>query len=261
MTPALFSCTQQCLFCWRAQGPDFGVSWNEIETRGCDDPEEIVKGCLKAQRRILSGYFGNGKASIRKVKEACSPKQVAISLSGEPALYERLGELIQVFHRRGFTTFLVTNGTMPSVLSELCEEPTQLYVSLCAPDESIFKETCRPLIPDAWKRLNETLNLLSSFKCPSVVRITSVRGLNMVNVKGYAKLVENAEPTYVEPKGYVHVGFSTLRLGYENMPSHEEVKNFAKRIAEETGYNSLDESCDSRVVLLSRMRKVKRFDC
>jgi tRNA wybutosine-synthesizing protein 1 len=85
-----------------------------------------------------------------------------------------LGELIRAFHRRGFTTFLVSNGTVPSALAELNEEPTQLYISVCAPDEESYRHICRPQIPKAWEKLNETLALLPSFKCPTVFRITSV---------------------------------------------------------------------------------------
>ena len=75
----------------------------------------------------------------------------------------------------------------------------------------------------------------------------------------YAKLVEKADPTYIEPKAYMHVGFSRLRLKYENMPTHREIGEFAKKLAEETGYKVIDESEASRVFLLSRLDKPIRF--
>jgi tRNA wybutosine-synthesizing protein 1 len=81
----------------------------------------------------------------------------------------------------------------------------------------------------------------------------------MKNAKGYAKLIEKAEPTYVEPKAYMHVGFSRLRLGYENMPSHQEILQFASELARETGFEIVDECKDSRAALLSRMRKPIRL--
>jgi tRNA wybutosine-synthesizing protein 1 len=224
-----------------------------------DSPEEIVEGSIKAQLEILSGYKGNPETNQKKFKEALTPRHAAISLTGEPTLYKNIGELIHAFHRRGFTTFLVSNGTEPSALAKIGEEPTQLYISVCAPDEEAFKHVCRPQIPKAWKKLNETLELLSSFKCPTVIRITLVCGLNMKNVKGYAKLVEKANPTYIEPKAYMHVGFSRLRLGYECMPTHGEIREFATQIAKETGYNIIDESQESRVVLLSKLEKSIRF--
>jgi len=259
MTPVLFYCTQQCLFCWRAQSGDLGIVWNEMKLPKWDPPEEIVEGSIKAQHEILSGYKGNPKTDQQKLQEALTPKHAAISLTGEPTLYKPLGELIQAFHKRGFTTFLVSNGTLPSALAKLSEEPTQLYISVCAPDKETHRHICLPQISKAWKKLNETLELLPSFKCPTVIRITSVRKLNMKNAEAYAKLVEKANPTYIEPKAYMHVGFSRLRLGYENMPNHSEIREFAMQLAKETGYNIIDESKESRVVLLSRLKKPIKF--
>jgi tRNA wybutosine-synthesizing protein 1 len=259
MTPAVFYCTQKCLFCWRAQSGELQTEWNETKMPMTDPPEEIVEGSIKAQLAILSGYKGNEKTNEQKLKEALRPKHAAISLSGEPTLYRNLGELIRAFHRRGFTTFLVSNGTVPSALAELNEEPTQLYISVCAPDEESYKRICRPQIPKAWEKLNETLALLPSFKCPTVFRITSVRGLNMGGVKGYGELVEKAKPAYVEAKAYMHVGFSRRRLDFENMPIHREIREFAAQLAAETTYDIIDESEESRVVLLSRLGKPKRF--
>jgi len=260
MTPALFYCTQQCLFCWRAQNSDLQIKWDEMKLPTWDFPEDIVEGSIKAQLRILSGYKGNSKANKPKFREALTPRHVAISLAGEPTLYNPLGELIAAYHKKGFTTFLVSNGTIPSALANLSEEPTQIYISVCAPDEKKFNKVCRPLFPNAWEKLNETLELLASFKCPTVIRITSVRNLNMENVKGYAKLIAKANPTYVEPKAYMHVGFSRLRLGFEAMPSHEEIREFAEQIAKETSYNIIDEAKESRVALLSRLKKPIRFN-
>jgi tRNA wybutosine-synthesizing protein 1 len=259
MTPAAFYCTQQCLFCWRAQSGELQASWEETSMSTWDSPEEIVQESLKAQHAILSGYGGNPGTNWQKYREALRPKHVAISLAGEPTLYKPLGELIQVFHKNGFTTFLVSNGTLPSALAKLTEEPTQLYISVCAPDEETYKHACRPHISRGWKKLNETLSLLPSFKCPTVMRITSVRGLNMKNALGYAALVEKANPTYVEAKAYMHVGFSRLRLDHEAMPSHSEMREFSTQLANETGYNFIDESPESRVVLLSKLQNAIKF--
>ncbi len=260
MTPTVFSCTMRCLFCWRVQSGDKGLKWDETALPMCDEPEVIVENCIKAQKRLLSGYKANPKADAEKYREALQPKHAAISLAGEPTLYPRLGNLIGSFHRRGFTTFLVSNGTQPEALSRLGEEPTQLYISVCAPDEKTFLKTCRPQIPDAWERLNETLALLPSFECPTVLRLTLGRHLNIKRPERYAQLVRKAEPTYVEPKAYMHVGFSRLRLRYSNMPLHEEIQDFAATLAELTSYRVLDESKESRVVLLSRLKKPFRRD-
>jgi tRNA wybutosine-synthesizing protein 1 len=74
----------------------------------------------------------------------------------------------------------------------------------------------------------------------------------MSNIDEYAKLVEKANPTFIEAKAYMHIGFSNLRLGFDNMPNLGEVRAFASALAEKTGYSIVDESADSRVVLLSR---------
>jgi tRNA wybutosine-synthesizing protein 1 len=260
MTPALFYCTQHCLFCWRAQSGDLQVTWNELQLPELDTPEEIVEGSIRAQDRILSGYTGNSKVDWGKLTEALRPRHVAISLTGEPTLYDPLSELIRTFHTKGFTTFLVSNGTLPAKLAALSQEPTQLYVSTCAPDEQVFKRVCRPQVPDAWARLQETLGLLPSFRCPTVLRMTMVREHNLKSAEGYAALVAKANPTYVEVKAYMHVGFSGLRLRFEDMPEHGEIRAFAERLAELTGYGVIDESVESRVVLLSSLKKPIRFD-
>jgi tRNA wybutosine-synthesizing protein 1 len=233
--------------------------WEETKAPSSDDPEDIVEGCIRAQMKLLSGYKANPKTDMQKCGEAVKPRHAAISLAGEPTMYSRLGDLIRCFHERRFTTFLVSNGTVPQALSELSEEPTQLYISTCAPDKKTFQETCRPQIAQAWERLNETLALLPSFNCPTVMRITLVRHLNLKHPGRYARLVDRADPTYVEPKAYMHVGFSRLRLEYENMPQHREICDFASLLAGETGYAILDESRQSRVVLLSRLKKPIRL--
>jgi len=260
MSPTLFYCTQQCLFCWRAQSGDLQISWDEMKLPEWDSAEEITKGIFKAQNKILGGYKGNPRTDPQKFREAFRPKHVAISLTGEPTLYEPLGELIRTLHVKGLTTFLVSNGNLPQRLSNLNEEPTQLYVSVCAPNKEIFKRVCRPQIQDAWSKLNETLELLPSFRCPTVIRSTLVKGQNMEDVEGYANLVKKADPTYIEAKAYMHVGFSGLRLGFDNMPKHSEVYDFALNLSEKTGYRILDESKDSRVVLLSKRQKPIQFN-
>ena len=82
-----------------------------------------------------------------------------------------------------------------------------------------------------------------------------VKDHNMTEVEGYAKLVEKAQPTYIEAKAYMHIGFSGLRLGFYHMPLHSEVRVFAEQLSKATGYKILNEAPDSRVVLLSKLEK------
>jgi tRNA wybutosine-synthesizing protein 1 len=85
--------------------------------------------------------------------------------------------------------------------------------------------------------------------------MTLVKDHNMNHIDEYAKIVEKSNPTYIETKAYMHIGFSNLRLGFENMPQHNEVKDFASKLAQKTGYKILNEAPESRVVLLSRLEK------
>ena len=260
MTPALYYCTQHCLFCWRAQSSDFQLKWNEMQLPRWDDPDKIVEESIETQRLLLSGYKGNSAVNPKKLREAFQPSQVAISLTGEPTLYEPLGELIRSYHKKGFTTFLVTNGSLPKALGKLSEEPTQLYVSVSAPSKELFERVCRPHFSDGWERLSQTLSMLSSFKCPTVIRTTMMRDVNTDKTAEYAELITRAHPTYVEAKAYMHVGFSRLRLKFESMPSYEDVKRFAAKLADETSYNFVAESRESRVILLSVLKKARKFD-
>jgi tRNA wybutosine-synthesizing protein 1 len=180
------------------------------------------------------------------------PDQVACSLSGEPTLYSRLGGLFEECHRRGMTTFLVTNGTRPDVLAELDPLPTQLYVSVVAPDREVHRRLCAPLVDNAWESLQETLDLLPSLDTRKVIRHTLVAGYNMGHEEAYARLLERADPDFVEAKAYVFVGDSRRRMTLENMPSHDAIRVFARNLSEASGYEVRDEQHSSRVVLLAR---------
>jgi tRNA wybutosine-synthesizing protein 1 len=219
-----------------------------------DEPEAIVEESVRAHRRILTGYNGQEKVDKAIYREALDPRHAAISLDGEPTLYPKLNGLVDCFRRRGFTTFIVTNGSIPKALENL-EEPSQMYLSLYAPNEQLFNIMCRPQVPGLWANINRSLELLQTFSCPTVLRLTMVRGLNMIDPKGYAELIKKANPVYVEPKAYMYIGSSRARLSFENMPTHQEIKAFSERLAEETGYKIINESEESRVTLLSRIEK------
>ncbi|RLG53213.1 MAG: 4-demethylwyosine synthase TYW1 [Thermoproteota archaeon] len=262
MSPAVIYCPNSCLYCWRVQQGDIeGLSWSKHTPEApeaWDDPEEIAKESIKAQRTCITGYRGVN-AIMKRVEEAMDPKHVAISLSGEPTLYPRLGELIEVYKKMGMTVFLVTNGLYPEKLLSLESEPTQLYVTIPAPNSEVYRKLCRPSLRDYWSRLMRTVEALSSFSCPTVMRLTLVRGINMIDPESYAGIIAAGNPTYVEPKAYMHVGYSRLRLTFAHMPTHEDIREFSEKLAAASGYDIIDESADSRVVLLSRLKKPIRF--
>nr|MDO8098052.1 4-demethylwyosine synthase TYW1 [Candidatus Njordarchaeota archaeon] len=258
-------CSEACKFCWRIQPSDLGLKWNELQWSEFDDPTTLLEACIREHKRILTGYGSNRKVSRDMLEEAMNPTHITASLVGEPTMYgaERLSALFEEAFRRSFkTVFLVTNGTFPEVLSKLSVEPSQLYLSVCAPDETTYKEVCRPILKDGWRRLLESIELLKSFKCPTVMRMTLARNLNLRDEAGYAKLVQRGESTYVEPKAAMNVGygFQAGRMKYENMPRHSEILEFAQKLSNLTGYKILDDVLKSGVVLLSRLDKPKRFD-
>lgn len=246
IAPSVNFCQQSCIFCWRPIEHTEGIEMKEY-----DGPKEIIKGCIEGQRKLLSGFGGNEKVNRKKLREAQNPKQFAISLAGEPTLYPKLNELIEELNKQG-TTFVVSNGLNPEVLKKI--KPTQLYVSLDAPNEEIYKKVCRPAVKGAWKKLMRTLSLLKKIK-RSCIRITLVKGLNMFYPEQYAALIKKAEPKFVEVKAYMFVGYSRQRLNIKNMPRHPEIKEFAKKISEKSGYKIVDEKKESRVVLLMKEDK------
>ena len=259
-SPSVLNCLTYCLHCWRALPEDIGLSWENVFHGVWDDPELIADGLFYEHNRILSGYNSqvlNGIIEERKYKEALNPNQIAISLSGEPTLYPYLIDLIRIFKNRGCTTFLVTSGVLPAALESLIEkevEPTKLYISLSSPDQKSYLKLNRPIQLGLWFSLMKSLDILENFKCSKVIRITAIKGLNMHSndVDGFAKLIQRSGCSEVEVKGYMHVGFSTIRLSEKNMPSFKDVKEFSEKLADIIGYKIKGEVSESRVTLLSK---------
>ena len=148
-------------------------------------PDLMEEACtsLESSRAVVERLVASRKDIIDVHLEAAKPKHVAISYDGEPTLYSRLGELINEFRKREISTFVVTNGTFPERIKELQDSgnlPTQLYVTMAAPDKETYLRVCssvKPYFPvhdDHWNRLNRTLGMLSSRECRTVIRITSV---------------------------------------------------------------------------------------
>ena len=249
MTPALPFCNHRCVFCWR----DIGFTKFRWEGK-FDSPKEIVDGCIAEHIKYLQGFGGNKKVDKIKLKESFLPDQFAVSLSGEPAFYPKLPELIDEITSRDFTAFLVTNGTNPEAIKQLINhQPTQLYITLPAPDEEIYKKICNPLVKDGWKNILKSISLLKDFSCNTVLRMTLVKGINMFYPEKYADIIKDSKAKFVELKSYMWVGHSRERLSIENMPLHEEIKEFSEKISKISGYKIKDEKKESRVVLLQKV--------
>ena len=154
--------------------------------------------------------------------------------------------------------------------------PTQLYVTLAAPDKELYMKVCssvKPFFPvneDHWERLNQTLTLLSGLKCRTVIRITSVRGVNMIEPRSYRQLVQKAQPNFLEVKGFSISGNApriSERLGVTDLgpkdpsllqnaliyaPTHEEIVQFAEDISEDFSlFPLVSQSELNRQVLMS----------
>lgn len=247
MTPTL-ECNHLCLHCWRPID-------DPIPGKEPMEPAELLEGILRGQQRFISGYGGSSTTDPVRLVEAREPKHMAISLMGEPTLYPYLKEFIDLVSRRGMTSFLVSNATRPEVLAEL--RPTQLYLSLNAPDEERYRRICNPT-KDLWPRILESLELLKEHRCRSVIRMTLVRGQNIVGLEDYARLIGDAEPDFVELKAYMHLGRSRTRLERTAMPQHSEILALADSLAGLLGYHPEADVPLSRVALLSRGR-ISRF--
>lgn len=250
MTPALLFCNQRCSWCWRDINHTLPEWQGEI-----DDPIKIVEDCIKEHTKYLHGFGGNKKRVEKKYQESLKPLHFAISLAGEPTLYPRLDELIRYVHSKGMTTFLVTNGTNPAALKNLISknsEPTQLYLTLPAPDKETYIKVCNPIIKDGWEKILDSLKIVSKFK-RNVLRLTLAKNINMIKPQKYGELIAKHAPLYVELKAYMWVGYSRDRNAIENMPKHEDIIIFAEeilKVAKE--YKIIDEKKESRVVLLSK---------
>jgi len=245
MTPVV-KCNERCVFCWR----DHAGHAYELGDVEWDDPAAVADASVRLQTKLLSGFGGNDQVPDRVFEEAMEPRHVAISLDGEPTLYPHLPELIEEFHDRDITTFLVSNGTKPEVLAEC--DPTQLYVSVDAPDRGTFDDTVKAVEGDAWDRLVDTLDVLAAKEeTRTVIRTTLVKGHNMHHPEWYAAMADRADADFVELKAYMHVGHSRGRLDRDSMPDHEEVREFAERMQPFLPHDVLKEVEPSRVAMLA----------
>jgi len=267
MTPSLW-CPNSCVHCWRAIEFTTGKKIPEK----IDSPSEIIENSIKAQRKLLEGFKilpktkhkTLSKANMKKWEEAQEPMQFAISLSGEPTLYPHLGELIQELRKRKKTSFLVTNGLYPKVLKKLFEKnqlPTQLYISVNTSNKKDYEKFHRSLEKNPWEKLAQSLSLMKKFP-RSVFRINLIRGLNMSekNILEFSEMIKKSKSLFVELKGFMSVGFSRQRLGYEKMPDENEMKIFAEKLAEKTGLKILDSHEFSRAWVLGKEKlKIKKI--
>jgi tRNA wybutosine-synthesizing protein 1 len=253
MTPAAVACDQKCVYCWRANEMFSGKQ--DLMEYAKDDPVDIVEGSIEGHLRKLSGFGGNPKIDKQKFAESKTVRHFAISLTGEPTLYQGLPGMLRELRERKISSFLVTNGLHPEMVERLRDEnslPTQLYMSLDAPDEATWKKIDIPLIPNFWDKILGTLKLMDGLNTRKVLRMTVVKGWNDFDVAGYAELIKLAgERVMVEVKSYMHLGPARKRLSKENMMSYDEVLDFSNKLATELGWKIIDEAPNSLIALVA----------
>jgi tRNA wybutosine-synthesizing protein 1 len=264
ITPATAWCQEKCIFCWRP------MEWYYRTKMGkrIDSPKEIIEGAIAQRGKLINGFKGNPKVNMDLFKESYNlfPSHWAISLSGEPTLYPKLPELVLELKKRKEvkSIFIVSNGQEPSMILKMKRKdalPTQLYISLSAPNKALFGRINRSVYRDGWKRLNRTLSILPKLDCRTVIRLTLIKGINDKEeyLPMYAKLLEKSKADFIEIKAFMFIGQSRKRLRQENMPSHGEVLDFSKKLLKHLkDYHIQDQHELSRIVLLKRNGSKKK---
>ena len=274
MSTNVMWCENSCIHCWRPIEYNLGKKMKKSDV---DDPKTILDEIIKARKKLMTGHKGDDKVSKKRFLEAINPTLFTLSLSGEPTIYTRLPELIKEIRKRKAISFIVTNGQNPDMIKKLEKQkalPTQLTLSMNAPNEKLFKTWHNSKNKDAWKKFNLTLNLMKKLKSKTrrAIRLTLVREMstgttldkitNMAdeNVNEYFNLIKKADPDFIHVKGFKSLGYSRKRLQYDKQPFHPEVKSFTNKLLKQLqGWDKnwkiqgeVERSC---VFLLSRLDK------
>ncbi|KAJ8100709.1 hypothetical protein POJ06DRAFT_196328 [Lipomyces tetrasporus] len=238
-TPSL-SCSNKCVFCWRHGSNPVGTTWRWQ----VDPPDVILEGALEAHYAKIKQMRGVPGVQAARFAEAFTVRHCALSLVGEPIFYPHINEFVRMLHERGISSFLVCNAQHPEQLKTL-EQVTQLYVSIDASDKESLRRIDRPLHRDFWERFNRCLDIIRNKTSQrTVFRLTLVKGFNASEVLGYAKLVAQALPCFIEIKGVTYCGTSAATSGQKgttnggskgsltmaNVPFYEEVRDFVLQL-------------------------------
>jgi len=245
------SCANKCVFCWRNHINPVALKWKF----DLDEPETILEESLFKHYQTIERQCLSPNALEHRKVEARQVRHCALSLVGEPVAYPRIAEFVNLLHQRRISSFLVTNGQFPDALRAL-PRVTQLYVSCDAADREQLRSVGRPLFKDFWERYLESLDILRSRPERTVCRLTLLRGVNMSDIRQWARLLDSASPDFVELKGATLAAiFDEAGLTMLNMPTHLEVKHFAADLAAiMPGYDLACEHEHSNAVLLASRR-------
>ena len=253
MTTSMY-CASRCLFCWRGEKAPVAKKWYGT----IDDPDKIIDSSSEEHIGLLAGFKGNKKIPQGLVSQMQRIKHVALSLTGEPITYPQMNEILDSFHKRRISTFLVTNAQYPEEIRNI-KAVTQLYLSIDAPNKDLFKKVDRPLFPDYYDRMLECLDVLATRPYRTCIRLTIIKDMNNQDYPGYAELIKRGKPDFIEIKSYMWVGPSQQNLKYENMANEEDLHAFAKELLKEIPeYEYITEHAPSRVLLLMKKNLGKK---
>lgn len=259
-SPSAMWCQQNCTFCWR---PMEFMKNIEIKYDLVDSPELIIKNLVEKRKKLLGGMGGHPNSNRELFDKSFFdyPTHYAISLSGEPTMYPKLPEMVEYLKTlpRTRSIFVVTNAQEPKYFQRLLENrnylPTQLYISIDAPNKELFDKINISLYKDGFQRLKDSLTIFSKLNTRKIFRYTMIKGLNDLDshLEGYKTLVEIGSPDFIEIKAYMHLGMSQNRHSKEQMPEFIEVEQFAKKLSNYLGnYDFVDAAPNSRICLLKR---------
>ncbi len=223
-----------------------------------------IKCCIDSReelQELIDRELTTPEDIIKAHHEAMSPNHAAISLDGEPLLYPKISEFVQEFKNRNMSTFIVTNGTLPKKLESLDSLPSQLYITLPACNEQMYKKISRPMMKNGWGSLMSSLEMLDSLSCRKLIRLTAIKELN-INEKlldDYVKIVENANPNFFEIKGFTLQAKALLikerlksKLSVQDFfPDYQYLESIVTRFEEISGFSLIYKNRDSRDFLFA----------
>jgi len=245
MTTSMF-CASRCKFCWRGAKAPVSKDWYGP----IDSPEHIINHSIDEHLKLLEGFNGHKTANRQRLEERKNLRHVALSLTGEPITYPLINEILKAFHKRGISTFLVTNAQFPEQMKKI-DKATQLYLSIDAPNKELMKKIDVPLFKDYWERMLKSLELLKTRDYRTCIRLSLIKNENMCDLDGYADLIRKGEPDFLELKSYVWVGASQKHYSVENMPRMADMEEFMKELLEKLPeYEYLRKHEPSRAILL-----------